>query len=192
VAPKRCSGSISADDARFASSSSTAFMSFARGFCGSRARIAAARLPTIRPFALRHKQFVSPTLLERAKHFLGSQKSYRQAVRQRKRSLVYDDRQKHPLAAKGAALAHSTLWRWLSWLGQLKRTMQRASQLISQEDPHSTLHRQVISVDPRKYRSQGRRVRLEQAARLLLVEAMFHEHFGKKIFPRFATGCGWR
>ena len=141
---------------------------------------------------MRRKQFVSPTLLETAKDFLGSQKSYRQAVREQQRSLVYDDRQEHPLAAQGAALAHSTLWRWLSWLGGLTRTMQRASQLICQKDPHSTLHHQVIPIDPRKYRSEQRRVTLEQAARMLLVEAAFHEHFGKKIFPRFATGRGWR
>lgn len=167
-------------------------MSFARGFCGSSARIVTGRSLTIRPFALRYKQFVSPALLERAKDVLGSTKSYRQAVQQRQRWLVYDDRQKHPLAAQGAALAHSTLWRWLSWLGQLTRTMQQASQLICREDPRSTLHRQVIPVDPRKYRSQQRQVTLEQAARMLLVEAAFGAHFGKKIFPRFATGCGWR
>ena len=141
---------------------------------------------------MRHKQFVSPTLLDRAKDFLGTAKSYRQAVRQHGRSFVYDDRQEHPLAARGAALAHSTLWRWLSWLGQLTRTMQQAGRLIVQNDPHSTLHRQAIPVDPRKYRSEPRRRRLEQAARMLLVEATFAEHFGKKIFPRFATGCGWR
>jgi hypothetical protein len=70
--------------------------------------------------------------------------------------------------------------------------MQQASQLIGQEDPQSTVHRQVVPVDPRKYRSPERRVRLEQAARMLLVEAMFQEGFAKKIFPRFATGCGWR
>jgi hypothetical protein len=141
---------------------------------------------------LRRKQFVSPTLLDRTKDFLGSQKSYRQAVREQQRFLVYDDRQEHPLAARGAALAHSTLWRWLSWLGGLTRTVQRASQLICQQDPHSTWHSQVIAIDPRKHRSEPRRVTLEQAARLLLIEAAFREDFGKKIFPRFATGCGWR
>jgi len=131
-------------------------------------------------------------LLEPAKDFLGSQKSYRQAVREQQRSFVYDDRQEHPLAARGAALAHSTLWRWLSWLGSLTQTMQQASRLICQKDPHSKLHKQVIAIDPRKHRSEPRRVTLEQAARMLLVEAAFREHFGKKIFPRFATGCGWR
>jgi len=141
---------------------------------------------------LRHKQFVSQTLLDRAKDFLGSRKSYRQAVRQDQRALIYDDRQEHPLARRGAALAHSTLWRWLSWLGELTRTIQAAGQLICQKDPHSRLHRQVIPIDPRKYRSEPRRMLLEEASRMLLVEAAFAEHFGKKIFPRFATGCGWR
>jgi hypothetical protein len=191
VPPRKSSVSISAGDAPFASLSSTVSGFFAPGCCGSSARVATGRLPTIRPFALRRKQFVSSTLLVRAKDFLGSQNSYRQAVREQQRSLVYDDRQEHPLAAQGAALAHSTLWRWLSWLGQLTRTMQQASQLICQKDSHSTLHSQVILIDPRKYRSQQRRMSLEQAARMLLVEATFHEYFGKKIFPRFATGSGW-
>ena len=192
VPPKRASGCISAGDAPFAWSSSSVSVFFALGFCGSSARIATGPLPTTRPFALRRKQFVSPTLLERTKDFLGTPKSYRQAVREQQRSLVYDDRQEHPLAAQGAALAHSTLWRWIGWLGGLTRTMQQASQLICQKDSRNTLHSQVISIDPRKYRSDQRRISLEQAARMLLVEAAFQEHFGKKIFPRFATGCGWR
>lgn len=190
--PEGSSGSISVGDAPFASWSSSACVFFAPGCCGSSARTATGGSPTIRPFALRRKQFVSPTLLEGAKDFWGSPKSYRQAVREHQRSLVYDDRQEHPLAARGASLAHSTLWRWLSWLDGLTRTMQRASQLICQQDSHSTLHSQVIAIDPRKHRSEQRRVTLEQAARMLLVEATFHEHFGKRIFPRFATGCGWR
>ena len=140
----------------------------------------------------RRKQFVSPTLLDRSKDFLGSQKSYRQAVREQHRSFVYDDRQEHPLASRGAALAHSTLWRWLSWLGSLTQTVQRASQLICHEDRDATLHSQVIAIDPRKHRSEERRMALERAARMLLVEAVFGEYFGKNLFPRFATGCGWQ
>ena len=123
---------------------------------------------------------------------MGSPKSYRQAVREQQRSFVYDDRQEHPLASRGAALAHSTLWRWLSWLGDLTQTVQRASHLICEEDPRDTLHKQVIAIDPRKHRSEQRRMTLERAARMLLVEGAFHEHFGKKIFPRFATAWGWQ
>jgi len=144
---------------------------------------------------LRYKQFVSQTLLDKAKDFLGTEKSYRKTVRLQQRSLVYDDRQDHPLAERGAALAHSSVWRWLSWLGGLTRTCQKACQRISQKDPHSTLHREVIPIDPRKYRGEEgcpRHRVLQRAGRMLLVEAVFQQRFGKRIFPLFATGCGWR
>jgi hypothetical protein len=55
---------------------------------------------------LRYKQFVSQTVLDKAKDFLGTQQSYRKTVRPQQRSLVYDDRQDHPLAKRGAALAN--------------------------------------------------------------------------------------
>lgn len=141
---------------------------------------------------MRHKQFVSPTLLETARDFLGSQKSYRKAVEHERRSLVYDDRQENPMARRGAALAHSTLWHWLSWLGRLTRTRQSAMQLISQRFPGHSLHRQMIHIDPRKHRSEARGRTLEQAGRLLLVEGVFQRRMKKRIFPQFATGCGWR
>jgi hypothetical protein len=141
---------------------------------------------------LRHKQFVSPTLLETAREFLGSAQSYRQAVQHQGMSLVYDDRQEHPLARRGAALAHSTLWHWLSWLGGLTRTLQSALQLLSQKFPGHSLHRPLIGIDPRKYRSDARGQTLEQAGWLLLVEAVFEQRMKNRIFPRFATGCGWR
>lgn len=144
---------------------------------------------------MRYKQFVSETVLDKAKDFLGTDKSYRKTVRWRQRSLVYDDRQNHPLAERGAALAHSSVWRWLSWLGGLTRTCQQACQLISQKDPHSTLHREVIPIDPRKYCGEEgcpRHQHLQRAGRMVLVEAVFQRQFDKRIFPRFATGCGWR
>jgi len=144
---------------------------------------------------LRYKQLVGETVLEKAKDFLGSQKSYRKTVRCRQMSLVYDDRQDHRLAERGAALAHSSVWRWLSWLGGLTRTCQKACQLISQKDPHSRLHREVIPVDPKKYCGEEgcpRHQLLERAGRMLLVEAVFQQQFAKRIFPLFATACGWR
>ena len=42
----------------------------------------------------------------------------------------------------------------------------------------------MIPIDPRKYRSEEQRVRLEQAARMLLVEATFQDLLGKKSFTR--------
>ena len=88
---------------------------------------------------MRYKQFVSETVLEKTKDFLGTDKSYRKTVRHQHRSLVYDDRQDNPMAQKGAALSHSSVWHWLSWLGRLTRTLQAANQLI---DGYWTEHAQ--------------------------------------------------
>lgn len=96
------------------------------------------------------------------------------------------------MAQRGAALAHSTLWHWLTWLGHLPRTAQSATQLISQKDPGHRLQQAMIMLDPRKYRSDDRGQTLAQAAWLLLVEAVFAQRLKKRIFPTFATGCGWR
>lgn len=106
--------------------------------------------------------------------------------------IMYDDRQENSLAQRGAALAHSTPWHWLSWLGDLTRTAQSAMQLISQKDPGHRLQQSLSMIDPRKHRSEARRQTLSQAAWLLLVEAAFEQRMKKRIFPMFATGCGWR
>jgi len=74
-------------------------------------REAIHRLPS---FALPYKRFVTEVLCDRCRAFLGSDQSYRLAVRVQGRESVYDDRQDEALARQGAALAHSTVWRWLS------------------------------------------------------------------------------
>jgi len=184
--------SITAEDAPSDSSWRITSASSAPGSCGSNAPAAKGPLPTIPPFALPHKQFTSDILIDKTKDFLGSDKSYRETVRHQGKDLVYDDRQDHPLANRPAALAHSTPWRWLCWLASLTLTRRAASQLICQKDPDDDGHKRVIPIEPQKYRSQQRCQSLQEAARMLLIEADFQRHFQKKIFPTFATSMGWR
>ena len=147
------------------------------------------RLP---PFALPHKRFVSEVVCDRSQAFLGSDQSYRESVRPEGRALVYDDRQEEALARRGAALSHSTVWRWLSWLGDgLQGTFRKAWRLISQREPRSTLHRLSWSVSPAKYRSAQRRQTLQRALQGLVVTEVFQQLFGKAIFPNFATCWNW-
>ena len=153
-------------------------------------RDAVHRLP---PFALPHKRYVSQVLLDKAQDFLGSEAStYRRSCQFQGKSLVYDDRQDEPLAKAGAALAPSTLWRWLSWLADgLPNTFRAARQLIREKEPESPLHREGWAVAPRHYRSDARRQVLQRALEALVVEKVFQRLFGKAIFPNFATAHGW-
>ena len=153
-------------------------------------RPAVHRLP---PFALPHKRFVTEVVLDQSQAFLGTDQSYRASVRPNGRELVYDDRQDEALARAGAALSHSTVWRWLSWLGDgLQRTFREARRLIRAREPRSPLHRQDWRVSSAKYRSEPRRQTLERALQGLVVTEVFRELFGKAIFPNFATGWNWR
>jgi hypothetical protein len=139
-------------------------------------------------FALPYKRFVTEVICDRSRTFLGSDLSYRLAVRLQGREVVYDDRQDEDLARRAAALAHSSLWRWLSWLGdQLQDAFGAVRRLIRSRTPESSLHREMWGVSPYKYRSEVRRQTLQRAVEGLVIAKVFERLFGKAIFPRFAT-----
>lgn len=136
---------------------------------------------------------MSEVVCDRSQAFLGTDQSYRGGVRSAGRELVYDGPADNPLVRRAAALAPSTVWRWLSWLGDgLQETFRRAQRLIYRREPRSTLHRQAWSVSPAKYRSDRRRQTLQRALQALVIRKVFQDLFGKAIFPNFATAAGWR
>lgn len=131
---------------------------------------------------------MSQVVCDRSRAFLGTEQSYRDSVRLQGRAVVYDDRQDEQLGREAAALAPSTVWRWLSWWGdRLQEVFQELRQLIRARTPSSTLHRESWSVSPYKYRSETRRLTLQRAVEGLVVAEFFQQLFGKAIFPRFAT-----
>ena len=145
------------------------------------------------PFALRYKGFVTEVVADRSQAFLGTDQSYRATVRPHGRALVYDDRQDEALGRRAAALSHSTVWRWLSWLGDgVQETFRKARRLIRARESRSTLHRERWAVSPAKYRSEARRQTLERALQGRVVIQVFQALFRKAVFPNLATGCGWR
>jgi hypothetical protein len=138
---------------------------------------------------LPYKRFVTEVVCDRSGTFLGSDQSYRQTVRRQGRPLVYDDRQDEPLARRAAALAHSTVWRWLSWLGdELEEAWRAVRGLIRSRTSDSALHREGWGVSPYKYRSESRRQTLQRALEGLVMAEVYPRLFGKAIFPHFATG----
>jgi hypothetical protein len=54
------------------------------------------------------------------------------------------------------ALHRSTLWRFLAFLGAQVAALQSGSQLWSEQEPLSTLHRFLGAVAPNKFRSPQR------------------------------------
>ena len=155
----------------------------------------AGGLLTIRPFALPHKRFVKQTVCARSKDYLGQDVSYRGAVRHQGRPIFHEDARPSSVLDEdlgSSALAPSTLWRWLSWLGGLGETVRAACQLIRQKQPDEMLHREPWPLPTHKYRSKDRRQVLQQATRGIVVDQIFQRLFGWEIFPHLATAHGWR
>ena len=147
--------------------------------------------PITRPFALPRKRFVKQPVLEKASEYLGTDHSYRKTAEHEGMAIMYDDRAR-PNERGPVGLAPSTVWRWLSWLGGMPGTLRAAWGLIREKEPNSTLHRQPWAVLSTKYRSLPRQHTLQQAMQLLAVDRVCERLFGDGIFPRYATGRGWK
>lgn len=134
------------------------------------------------PFALPHKRFVKQDVLAKAlKYLAGQAATYRESVRDKRVPPSYANNN------KGRQLSHVTVWRWLSWLASLKNLVQRATQLVLQEDPQADLHRKSCPVANGKTRSPQRRQTLEQATMTLHAVEAFSLYFGVNLFTHLGT-----
>jgi len=108
------------------------------------------------PFALPHKRFVKPSVFGIAmKFFRDGRSTYRRAT--------------------SVTAAHSSLWRWLSWLADLFESGRRCLQFLMASNPESILHRNGYLVAPWKWRSACRGSTLHTAFRTLAHIVMFEE-----------------
>jgi hypothetical protein len=151
-------------------------------------------------FALPYKRYVRPVIMEASQRYLDDDRlTYRQGVCQHDAT---DSRGSPPPGAalpifrEGSgeaiderALAASTLHRWITTLGHFPQTLHAALRLLAGRD--ASLHRQVDPIPAAKYRSEARRVLLQDCLRLLRVQKPYRCLFGVSIFPRLATTHGW-
>jgi len=90
-----------------------------------------------------------------------------------------------------AVIPPSLVWRFVGWLGGLTLTLDKAREMILQQNPNSLCHRMAGNVPPHKARSTERLRVLETARQLLLVMPEWEECFDNQLFPRFATRSGF-
>ena len=114
--------------------------------------------------------------------YLKDDKSYQQTVSCEGEAIGYeesdgkiDERQ----------LSASTPWRWLTFLGSMNNTLTEGLNLIEQKAPQSAIFRQLFPLWPGKYRTQERKLLLQNAWKLLQANRIFEHLFGYKIFPGY-------
>jgi len=154
---------------------------------------------------LPYKRFAAPDLLARAKTYLNeSRATYRSVVRHNRCLIGYplqsqdtqdaDNQDVDPQVFPGThqpVVPPSLVWRFITWMGSLTYSLDKAREMILKHQPNSLCHRVSGSVDPFKARSEDRQRTLQTARQLMLIMPEWEDCFGEKFFPRFATRAGF-
>jgi hypothetical protein len=90
-----------------------------------------------------------------------------------------------------STLAPSTIHRWITTLGGFTQTCRTALSLLLEEDPVSSICRDLarIIVPKRKYKTQQRKKQLVGCRQVVMIEALFKATFKTSIFTKLATHC---
>ena len=130
-------------------------------------------------FAIAHKRYVKEKVLELSRKYVeDDDTNYREAASNDGTPVVYETDERY--------FEHTTVWRWVGYIGSLEQRLSKGLKLIREKDPSSRIFRQIHPVNPRKYRSEGRRKLLDRCMRLFMAEREFKELFNASIFTEFA------
>ena len=139
-------------------------------------------------WAMPFKRYVLPFIEERCAAYVeDTAPTYAAGVKAQGAPFSYED------ADGGEELAPSTVWHWVTTLGQRPEPVRAALELIKQKDPSTGLFRELgcLRIHAGKYRSAARQTVLRQCRERVLVARSYRTLFGAESFPAYATGSGF-
>lgn len=137
-------------------------------------------------FVLPYKRYVLMDIERLGEDYLENKKSYQQTVSCEDGVIGYEERDGK---IDERQLSPSTPWRWFNFLGSMENTLTEALNLIRQKAPDGYIFRELFPIFPGKYRTQKRKLLLQNAWKLLEANQIFQHLFGEKIFPRYEIAC---
>ena len=138
-------------------------------------------------FAIPHKHYTRQSLMGFAANYLESDDmTYQQAV------MVDNSAPGYPQS--DSTLAPSTIHRWITTLGRLTNTCRTALLLLLQENPVSSICRDLarIIIPQRKFKTNRRKKQLIGYRQLLMIKAIFKATFNTSIFTKLATRSAFK
>ncbi len=131
-------------------------------------------------FLLPYKRYAKDHILSLSSEYLEHENtSYRKVVECEGKVLLH---KKEDEEISDMQLEGSTVWKWVSFLGNLTSVVHEALQLIRAKSPGSEIFRKLFPVYPKKYRSQRRRKTLQSGTFHLRIEQEHRNIFGVSIF----------
>ena len=137
-------------------------------------------------FAIPHKHYTRQSVMGFSANYLESDDTtYQQAV------MVDNSTPGYPQS--DSTLASSTIHRWITTLGRFTNTCRTALLLLLQENPVSSICRDLarVIIPQRKFKTNHRKKQLIGCRQVLMIEAIFKATFKTSIFTRLATRCAF-
>lgn len=132
-------------------------------------------------FAIPYKRFTLPDMLILSQKYINHEKlTYRKTVIQNRIKIGYED-------YDTCFLSHSSIWRWIEFLGGWQEMIKPACRLIRRKDPDNSILKASTLITAFKYRSTHRKTVLEHAIRMIDVCRRYFKFYGHALFPRFGT-----
>jgi len=141
-------------------------------------------------FAIPYKHYTRPTVTGFSERYVESEDmTYQQAVMVDSSAVGYPESD----SSEVPTLAPTTIHRWITTLGRFPQTCREALILLQQENPASSICRDLarLTVPQRKYKTDQRRKQLIGCRQLAIIEDFFQATFRTSIFTKLATRCGF-
>ena len=137
-------------------------------------------------FAIPHKHYTRPTIT-------GFSASYLESGDMRYQQAVMVDNSVPGYPQKDATLAPTTIHRWITTLGRFTQTCRTALTLLLQENPLSSICRDLarLIIPKKKYKTNLRKKRLVGCRQLVIIEDFFQAAFKTSIFTKLAMRCAF-
>jgi hypothetical protein len=139
-------------------------------------------------FAIPHKHYTRPSITGFSASYVESENmTYQQAVMVDNSAVGYPESD----STDTPTLAPTTIHRWITTLGNFTQTCRSALILVLQENPISSLCRDLarMIIPQRKYKTNLRKKQLTGCQQLLILEAFFQAIFKTSIFTKLAIRC---
>jgi len=143
------------------------------------------------PFALPFKRYVVSDIEQLCSSYLDDPSAtYRKCVSHEKSAIAYHSDHN---AIDERQLSHSSLWRWVTFFGNMHERLASSLDLIHQKCPDPVFTRSLFMnpISRHKFHSQVRKIILQTAQNFLISQTLFETIFGTYCFPRFGTANGW-
>ncbi|MDX2504827.1 MAG: DUF6431 domain-containing protein [Gammaproteobacteria bacterium] len=107
-------------------------------------------------FLLPYKRFITPSMLSLCRDYLSvGEATYRDIAHPGKSQYAYENN-------GSQEFSHVTIWNWFKGLLPFAKNAHKTILLLFRVVPDSSIHREVIPVNSRKYQSEERKICLEQ------------------------------